>query len=488
MTAPRIGTLGALRETGYRSRSVRDELRENVLRLLRTGEPLFPGIVGYEETVAPMLVNALLSRHDILLLGLRGQAKTRLLRSLPRFLDEWIPVLAGSSLREDPLRPITRQSQGLVVDRGDDTPISWIHRDERFSEKLATPDVTMADLLGDIDPIRASRDRLDLSDDRVIHFGLVPRSNRGLLCVNELPDLQARIQVGLLNILEERDLQIRGFPLRLPLDMVMLFTANPEDYTNRGSIITPLKDRIGSQIITHYPHNLEHALSITDQEADVSRSVAVSVPWFFREVIEEIAIHARESEHVDQTSGVSARVPITAMEILVSNVERRVAAQGESGSTTRLCDLFAVIPAITGKIELVYEGEQEGASLVAEKLVGKAVRAVFQRHFPAVHPDRKKAEANPEPLYAKIQGWFASGNTVEITDFRRSDEESAKLADVPGLEEIVRKHLRIEGRGELVAGMELVLEGMHQHSMLSKEGFQGVVSYGDMISRMMQDL
>jgi magnesium chelatase subunit I len=316
----------------------------------------------------------------------------------------------------------------------------------------------------------------------------VPRSNRGLLCVNELPDLQARIQVGLLNILEERDLQIRGFPLRLSLDMVMLFTANPEDYTNRGNIITPLKDRIGSQIITHYPREIGHAMSITEQEADTGRSLSLHVPWFFREVIEEIAIHARESEHVDQTSGVSARVPITALEVLVSNVERRVASQGRAEAAVRLCDLFAVIPAITGKIELVYEGEQEGATLVAEKLIGKAVRAVFQRVFPAIHPDRKRAESAVEPLYGKIQNWFAQGNAIEITDFRRAGEEAKVLRSITGLEELVRNHLRIEGESDLLAGMELVLEGMHQHSMLSKEGFQGIVSYGDMISRMMQDL
>jgi magnesium chelatase subunit I len=487
-TKPTARTLGALKELGWAPHSTRDELRNNLRTALKEGRTLFPRIVGYEETVIPQIVNAILSRHDILLLGLRGQAKTRLLRSLTELLDEWMPMVAGSDLNEDPLAPVTEPIRRLIHEQGDETPIDWCHRSERFNEKLATPDVSMADLIGDIDPIRASREKLDLSDPRVIHYGLVPRSNRGLLCVNELPDLQTRIQVGLLNILEERDVQIRGFPVRMSLDVVLLFTANPEDYTNRGSIITPLKDRIGSQIITHYPMELDDAISITDQEADVRRSIQVAVPRMFREIIEEVAVQARESEHVDQTSGVSARLPISAMELLVSNVERRCLTDPAGSITPRLLDIFSLVPAITGKVELVYEGEQEGASLVAEKLIGKAIRAVFRRYFPPVHPDRREDATDVEVLYGKVQSWFASGKRIDITDVGSAEREQRELAAIHGLEELAVKYLKPTNDAERLAAMELVLEGMHQHSMLSREGLYGSVTYGDMISRMMQDL
>jgi magnesium chelatase subunit I len=485
---PKITTLGALNRSGYRSRSVRDEVRENLIDALKRGDKLFPGVIGYDETVIPRLVNGLLSRHDILLLGLRGQAKTRVLRSLVRFLDEWTPVVRGSSLNEDPAHPITNPIRSLIEEMGDDTPIDWLHRDERFQEKLATPDVTMADLIGDIDPIRASRERLDLSDERVMHFGLVPRTNRGMLCINELPDLQTRIQVGLLNILEERDIQIRGFPIRLKLDIIMLFTANPEDYTNRGNIITPLKDRIGSQIVTHYPRSIEDAMAITTQEANTARTVDVRIPVFFREIVEEIAMQARESEHVDQSSGVSARLPISATEILVSSVERRMLTTQDPSPCPRVSDLFALGPAIVGKVELVYEGEQEGASIVADRLVGKAIRSVFQRYFPPIHPEKRAPARETEPLYSKVQAWFSAGRSVEITDYDRLDAERKRLREIDGLEELARKYLRVDGAGEETAAMEFVLEGLHQHSLLSKEGLHGATTYGDMISRMMQDL
>jgi len=485
--SPAIKTLGALRASGYRTRTVRDEVRENLLAAIRRGEDLFPGIIGYADSVIPQVVNALLSRHDILLLGLRGQAKTRLLRSLVRLLDEWIPVVAGSPLQEDPLAPLTRATRDLIEERGEDTPIEWRHRDQRFQEKLATPDVSMADLIGDIDPIRASRERLDLSDERVIHFGILPRTNRGIFLLNELPDLQARIQVGLLNILEERDVQIRGFPLRLPLDLLMLFTANPEDYTNRGNIITPLKDRIGSQILTHYPHSLEEAVAITTQEACVKRSRPVRVPSLYREILEEIALQARQSEHVDQTSGVSARLPISALELLVSNVERRMLLFDEKSPLPRLCDLFATVPAITGKCELVLEGEQEGPSMVALKLIGEAIKQAFLRRFPPVHHGRKD-RAPTEELYARVQGYFSSGRTVEISDARTAAEEAKQLREVPGLQELVRKYLPEIPREEEVGVMEVVLEALHQHSILSREGTVGALTYGDMLSRMMQDL
>ncbi len=484
--APSIRTLGDLRASGWRSRGVREEVRENLLEALGHREPLFPGIVGYDQTVVPQLVNALLSRHDILLLGLRGQAKTRILRSLVRFLDEWMPAVAGSLLNEDPFAPVLGPTRSIVAERGDATPIVWIHRSERFQEKLATPDVSMADLIGDIDPIRASRERLDLSDERVIHFGILPRTHRGLFLINELPDLQARIQVGLLNILEERDVQIRGFPLRLELDLLMLFTANPEDYTNRGNIITPLKDRIGSQILTHYPRSLEEAQAITAQEARIAPSVEVRVPDLFRELVEEIAVQARRSEHVDQSSGVSARLPISALELVASNVERRVLTVGDTDAVPRLCDLFATLPAVTGKCELVYEGEQEGPSIVAGRLIGAAVKAVFLRHFPPVHRGRKETAA-AEPLYGRIQAWFSSGHTLELTDTRPTAQEVRALRKVDGLRDLVRKYLQGLPPAEEAGAMELVLEALHQHSVLSREGNLGAVTYGDMLSRMMQD-
>jgi magnesium chelatase subunit I len=484
---PTLRTLGALKETGYRSRGVRDEVRENLIAELRSGGRLFPDIVGYDQTVLPQIVNALLSRHDILLLGLRGQAKTRLARSLVRFLDEWVPIVAGSSLNEDPLHPTTGPTIKRIEEIGDETPVEWLHREERYQEKLATPDVSMADLIGDIDPIRASRDRLDLSDERVIHFGLIPRTNRGVFCLNELPDLQPRIQVGMLNILEERDLQIRGFPIRLRLDVLMIFTANPEDYTNRGNIITPLKDRIASQVLTHYPETLDDSLRITEQEAEVVRSVEVRIPRFMREIVEEVAIQARQSEHVDQASGVSARLPISATEILVSNVERRRITTGDRSPVPRLCDLFALLPAITGKLELVFEGEQEGPTIVATRLIGEAIKSVFLRYFPPVHQDRKTG-GSAEPLYEKVQSWFTAGNAVTVTDHLPVDPERAALRAIPGLRELADKYLPTSSEEEAGAVMELILEGLHQHSVLSREGLNGSARYGDMLTRMMQDM
>ncbi|MFH2055928.1 MAG: magnesium chelatase, partial [bacterium] len=375
-------TLGQLKKSGYRSRSVRAEMRENLIELMRAGKSRWPGIVGYERTVIPQLENAILSRHDILLLGLRGQAKSRILRQLVNLLDPRIPVIRGSLLNEDPLAPITRQSERLLAEAGDDLEIDWLSCEERYHEKLATPDVSVADLIGDIDPIKAVREKLDLSDEQVIHWGIVPRTNRGIFAINELPDLQPRIQVSLLNILEENDIQIRGFPIRLQLDLMMAFTANPEDYTNRGNIITPLKDRIASQINTHYPKNLEQAKRITAQEAWTTRDRQIEVPELLKDIIEEIAFTARESEHIDQTSGVSARLPISAYENLISNVERRAALNGDNDYSPRLCDLYAAIASICGKVELVYEGELEGPTKVAVTLIGEATRKVFERHFP----------------------------------------------------------------------------------------------------------
>ena len=376
-------TVGALRESGYRPRSVKLELRENLRRRIRDGERLFPGIVGYDRTVVPGVVNAVLACHDFILLGLRGQAKTRLLRALVDHLDDEVPVLPGSELNDDPLAPISVQGRRLVDERGDETPVEWLPREARYNEKLATPDVSIADLLGDVDPIKAATRRLTFADPEVIHFGIVPRTNRGIFAINELPDLAPRIQVGLLNILEERDLQIRGFPVRIPLDILLVFSTNPEDYTNRGTIITPLKDRISSQILTHYPPDAETAASITEQEAWTERGVdGVVVPRDVRLLVEEVSIAARASDLVDQTSGVSARVAIAALELLVSNLERRGLATGDLPVYPRLADLHMLLPAITGKVEMVYEGEQQGVEVVARQLVGEAAKA-FSSRLPA---------------------------------------------------------------------------------------------------------
>jgi len=383
-------TLAQLKASGYASRSVRDEIRSNLIARIKSGKPVFEGIVGYDQTVIPQVINALLSRHNILLMGLRGQAKTRLLRQITGLLDEYIPIVAGSELNDDPLNPISLFARERVAELGDNTPIAWMPRAERYREKLATPDVSIADLIGDLDPVKAATERLSFSHEGVINFGIIPRTNRGVFAVNELPDLQPRIQVGLFNILEEKDVQIRGFPVRLPLDILLCFTANPEDYTNRGSIITPLKDRIESQIITHYPADLDDAIDITDQEAWTDREdIEIVMPDFVRRIIDQIAFEARNSEFVDQASGVSARLPIAAYENVISNVERRAAMNGTSRDVVRILDVYSAMPAITGKIELVYEGEQEGSQRVADSLIGKAIRREFEALFPSAY--EKKA-------------------------------------------------------------------------------------------------
>ena len=492
-------TLAELRAAGYpETRSVKDEMRENLLRMLRAGTAiaeLFPGIVGYEKTVLPGLVNAILSRHDFILLGLRGQAKTRILRSLVRFLDERIPAIAGTDLNESPFAPITAQGRRLLAEHGDAMPIRWTERDERYQEKLATPDVTIADLIGDVDPIKAATQRLSYADQGVIHYGIVPRTNRGIFAINEVPDLPPRIQVGLLNILEEKDFQIRGFPLRIPLDICMVFSANPEDYTNRGNIISPLKDRIDSQIITHYPQDMEHALAITRQEAWEERDGAarIAVPDYFRELIEDVAFEARASEFVDQKSGVSARMTIALLENVISNVERRCLRHGERRACPRLSDLHQALPAITGKLELVYEGEQEGPALVARKIIGQAVRRTFRRYFPK--PDVKvrdskegKEEPDTSSPYSPIVSWFSQGNTVETADDLTDAEYRGRLEQVKGLRDLATAGLKIEAQEEMGLGMELVLEGLHQHSMLSKRDLDSATSYRDMLKAMFDQM
>jgi magnesium chelatase subunit I len=497
---PRPRTLGELKRSGYHSRSVKDEMRANVIARLKGREPLFPGVIGYEHTVEPQVVNAILSRHNFILLGLRGQAKTRLLRALAQFLDEWTPAIEGCPLNSDPLHPSSHHARALFETHGDETPIVWIHRDQRYQEKLATPDVTIADLIGDIDPIKAATLRLDYSDERVIHYGIIPRTNRGIFAINELPDLQPRIQVGLLNILEEKDFQIRGFPVRMPLDVVMVFSANPEDYTNRGNIITPLRDRINSQIMTHYPLTREEGVVITAQESWLERDsgVEVLVPSFMRELVEEVAIQARRSEYVDQNSGVSARLPIALIENLASNAERRGLKTGEARVVARVCDLQTAVSAVSGKVELVLEGEQEGALNVARALLGRGVKSLFAQRFPdAYKPKRGRTAAtqtqNESELatseYRPLLEWFASGNQIMVADDLPHAEFAKRLGAVKGLKELAAKYLEPGSAEEHAVAMELVLEGLHQNSMLSRERTDGAgTAYKDMLKSMLSGL
>ena len=491
-------TLGALKQSGYRSRSVKDELRENLSARIRDGKPIFEGIIGYDATVIPQVVNAVLARHNVILLGLRGQAKTRILRNLVEFLDEYIPVIKGADLNDDPLHPICKQAKTLVSSQGDETEISWLHRDARFAEKLATPDVSIADLIGDLDPIKAATRKLSFSDEEVIHYGIIPRTNRGIFVINELPDLQPRIQVGLLNILEEQDIQIRGFPVRIPMDIMLCFSANPEDYTNRGSIITPLKDRIESQVLTHYPTDIEDSRRITDQEAWTDRpgGPTVTVPQFLRDAVEQTAFEARSSELVDQSSGVSARMPIAILESLISNAERRCLLTGQKSTTLRVVDLGAAIPAMSGKLELVYEGEQEGPRQVATSIVGAALRTTFEKYFPGVYQKRvragrERAESVPqreEGPYKGIIDFFAKGQRLEISDEIGDKEYGALLRTVPDLEKLTKEYMKDATGPELAAAMEFVLEGLHQSSLLAKEDIDRGVLYCDMLGAMYNEL
>ena len=481
-------TLGELKKSGYKPLPVKEEIRRNLITKLGAREPLFPGIIGYDDTVIPQLVNALLSKHDVILLGLRGQAKTRLSRMLVSLLDEWTPIVKGSEVNDDPFAPISYHATKLIRDAGDETPIEWIHRDERYGEKLATPDVTIADLIGDIDPLKAAHERLHYSHEGAIHFGIIPRTNRGIFNINELPDLQPRIQVGLFNIMEERDIQIRGFKVRIPIDVLMLFTANPEDYTNRGNIITPLKDRIDSQIVTHYPEAIEDAIAITDQEAWVNRSgeEGLVVPHYFKEIIEQIAFEARSSDFVDQKSGVSARLTISAMENLISNAERRAITNGDKITVPRITDIAFVIPSITGKVELVFEGEEEGIVKIAKALAGRAVKTTFAKYFPDPLAKAKRGVQEQKPSeYDEILSWFAAGNAVTFSDMMPFDAYAKELSRVPRLKELTTRHVQIPeaDRFSLASAMEFVLDGLHQHSKLAKDESFGSnrISYGDMI-------
>jgi magnesium chelatase subunit I len=478
-------TLGHLKETGWKSRSVRDELRDNLVAALRAGKTeldRWPGILGFEKTVLPQIENAILSRHDFILLGLRGQAKTRLLRMLIHFLDPELPVLAGTDLNDDPYAPVSRTGRRLAEEAGDDAPIAWLPREQRYREKLATPDVTIADLLGDIDPIKAASRRLSLADEDVLHFGIIPRTNRGIFAINELPDLSPRIQVGLLNILEERDVQLRGFPVRFPLDVMLAFSANPEDYTNRGTIITPLRDRIASQVMTHYPPDLDVARAITDQEAWTARDgIAIHLPPFLREVIEEVAIQARRSDLVDQASGVSVRLTIALLENVTSNAERRALRLGRTRVVARLADLFAAESAVTGKIELVFEGEREGPAAVADRILGEGVLAVFLRYFPAPYrSEQRRREPEPKDAYKPIVDWFAGGKSIIVQD---EAADVPALGAIPALTDLVREHLN-PAEDDIVPACELVLEGLHRSSLLAKDKSPDGVTYGDMLKGM----
>jgi magnesium chelatase subunit I len=491
----KIKTLGELKKSGYRPKSIKEEIRQNLIDKLKNKETTFPGIVGYEDTVIPDVERALLSKHNILFLGLRGQAKTRMARQMTELLDEYIPTISGSEINDDPLQPISKYGADQVAVYGDETPVHWVHRSERYGEKLATPDVSVADLIGDIDPIKAANLKLSFADEKVIHYGIIPRSNRSIFVINELPDLQARIQVALFNILEEGDVQIRGFKLRLPLDILFVFTANPEDYTNRGSIVTPLKDRIESQILTHYPKTLEHALEITEQEAAISddQKAKVKVSDLVKRLIEQVAFEARGSEFVDKKSGVSARLTISAYENAISAAERRAIINNEKQTQVWIADLAGIIPSVTGKIELVYEGEQEGPFQVAMNLLDKATRTQFVQYFP--NPDslkkrkptgkpsqQAKEEENP---YRAITAWFDKGNHLNVS-FNTSDKEKTLLLyQVDGLHALVKKYFPQANEPETAFMMEFVLHGLASYSLISKKIFETKIEFKDLMGSMM---
>jgi magnesium chelatase subunit I len=495
MNIANINTLGDLKKSGYQSRSVKDEVRENLIRSIQQKENPFTGIIGYEDTVIPDTERAILSRHNMLFLGLRGQAKTRMARQMVDLLDEHIPIVAGSEVNDDPLNPMSKFARDLIAEHGDETPIKWLHRSERYGEKLATPDVSVADLIGDIDPIKAANLKLSFADEKVIHYGIIPRSNRGIFVINELPDLQARIQVALFNILQEGDIQIRGFKLRMPLDILFVFTANPEDYTNRGSIVTPLKDRIQSQILTHYPKTIENSLAITEQEAKISihQSSRVDVSDLIKRLIEQVAFEARNNEYVDKKSGVSARLTIAAYENAVSSAERRALIHGEKQTQVWISDLSGIIPAITGKIELVYEGEQEGPYQVALNLVDKAIRSQFIQYFPNPELSKKKRSAGkksvdekePENPYKAIIRWFDGGNHVDLLTDMKDEARIHALYQVDGLYAFVKKHFPQANDKQNALLMEFVLHGLASYSLISKKTIEGRIEFKDLIGSMM---
>jgi magnesium chelatase subunit I len=463
-------TLGELRASGYASRSVKDEMRANLIKKLRSGERLFSGILGYEETVVPQIVNAVLAKHNLILLGLRGQAKSRIIRQLTEFLDEEIPIIAGSEINDNPFQPLSAYGRQQIELHGEETKIDWVSRENRFVEKLATPDVTIADIIGDIDPIKAAKGGHLLSDELTIHFGLLPRANRGIFAINELPDLAGKIQVGLFNIMQEGDVQIKGFPVRLPLDVMLVFSANPEDYTARGKIITPLKDRIGAEIQTHYPKDIELGTEITRQEAWTRREdfdgFTVEIPDFIAETIEQIAFEARDDQRVDKRSGVSQRFPITALEAAVSNAERRALITCEEEIVPRISDIYAALPAMTGKMELEYEGEQIGATRLAKDLIKRAAGVVFEGFFLGID-------------FTPTVQWFDEGNKLLLSDTASAEECVVLIDAVPELIESTLMPLGFgrDDKAKLVSACEFVLEGLYAHNKISRNeegGFEAV--------------
>lgn len=475
-----IKLLGELKASGYQSKSIKDELRDNLIQHMEAGTTVFEGVHGFENSVIPELERAILSRHNINLLGLRGQAKTRLARLMVNLLDEYIPYVEGSEINDDPLNPISRFAINLIAEKGDQTPIAWLHRSDRFAEKLATPDVTVADLIGDIDPIKAANLKLSYADDRVIHFGMIPRANRCIFVINEIPDLQARIQVALFNILQEGDIQIRGFKLRLPLDVQFIFTANPEDYTNRGSIVTPLKDRIGSQILTHYPESIAVARKISSQEArlNASQTDRVYIPNLAYDLLEQIIFEARQSEYIDIKSGVSARMSISMLESLVSTAERRSLLNKEQHTTVRLADFMGIIPAITGKVELVYEGEQEGAAFVAEQLIGSAIKTFLPGLFPKIEKLSKKIEDTP--YTALMEAIYAGGGLVLYDESSDADYQET-LNSLKPLNELVKKYQGDMAIEDQYFVKEFLLWALAEHHKLGKDRLTNGFEFKDLI-------
>lgn len=478
MDRSKLKTIADLKSYGWESKTIKDELRDNLINSKKNKVDVFCGIHGYSETVIPDLERAILSKHDINFLGLRGQAKTKIARNLVELLDEYIPIVEGSVLNDDPYNPISFYAKDLISEKGDNTPISWLHREKRFTEKLATPDVTVPDLIGDVDPIKAANLKLSFSDYKVINYGLVPRSNRCIFVINEIPDLQPRIQVSLFNILQENDVQIRGFNFRMPLDIQFIFTANPEDYTNRGNIVTPLKDRIGSQILTHYPKSIEVSRKITDQEnrtSPVARK-SIHVPELAKNLIEQLAFEARKYEFVDTKSGVSARLTISAYEYMLASAERRMYQEGKESTTVRVSDFLSIIPAVNGKLELVYEGEQEGSYIVVLNLIGKTIKTMFNKLFPLV--DKKKTKENH---YGNVLSWFEK-NKLELDNNLSDSKYSDLLHGVKGLGDLVNKHIKNLNSKEKEFYMEFILHGISENSLISKKYTSTSVDFKDLIS------
>ncbi|NCF30652.1 MAG: AAA domain-containing protein [Bacteroidetes bacterium] len=487
MEKPKITTLKELKKSNYQPSSIQEELAKNLREKIKKGESTFEGLLGYENTVIPDVERAILSGHNINLLGLRGQAKTRLARQMTELLDEWIPVVVGSEINDDPLDPISRWAKELIEEKGEQTPVAWMHRNERFFEKLATPDVTVADLIGDVDPIKAATLKLSYADEKVIHYGMIPRAHRCIFVLNELPDLQARIQVALFSILQEKEIQIRGFKLRLPLEIQFVFTANPEDYTNRGSIVTPLKDRIGSQILTHYPHNIEIAKRITQQEAAISKEnqSQIHVPELAKDLLEQIGFEARKSEYVDAKSGVSTRMSITAFENLISTAERRLLITHDSKTSIRMNDFLGVITAINGKIELVYEGEQEGAGEVAYRLISSAIKSLFPLYFPKIEKLEKPNEQGP---YDDLLAWFFKENELFVEEDSDEKNHQKSLDSIPAIKKIMKKFQSELDAKDYYFMVEFLLWGLEANQKLNKlrtfKGIQFKDSLGSFINRL----